>query len=113
MRTRLADQELPADAIDWLDGPTGATIDFSTGWTFTVKLCSAGTKTAALTKTSGITGAATLPNVTIDWSTTDFVGITTGVIYDMYIYARRGVDSKDRVFNPDNPPSFTLAAAPA
>lgn len=45
----------------------GTLIDFSTGYTFSFKIGTSGA-TAALTKTSGITGAATAPNVTVTWS---------------------------------------------
>ena len=62
-----ADQELPAIPVEWRDADR-AVIDFSTGWTFTAKVCAASTPTTiALTKTTGITGADTSPNVLIDW----------------------------------------------
>lgn len=112
------DQELPSIQINWLDG-TGATIDFSTGWTFTAKVVAATAPTTVLlTKTTGITGAASSPNVTIDWATTDFAGLAksdSGTRYLIWLYARRAADSKDRVFDPSgaSPLSFTLFTAPA
>lgn len=108
----LADQELPAIPVEWRDG-TGALIDFSTGWTFTAKVCAATTPTTiALSKTNGITGAATSPNVLIDWTTTDFSALTPGA-HIVQLYARRTSDSKDRVFRPAKPITFLLLAAPA
>jgi hypothetical protein len=111
-----ADQELPAIPLNWVDG-TGAIIDYSTGWTFTVKICLATAPTTTLaTKTTGITGAATAPNVTIDWVTADFTGLTAaaaGTSYVVHVTARRTSDSKDRVFNPGAPLKITLVPAPS
>jgi hypothetical protein len=112
MITLMKDQELPGDAVDWYDR-AGAIIDFSTGWTFTVKICAAGTTAVAATKTLGIVGGATIPNVTIAWSATDFTALTAGTTYVWYLYARRTADSLDRVFRPADPPAFQLVAAPA
>ena len=111
-----ADQELPVSTVEWLDN-TGATRDFSAGWTFTAKVCAASAATTVLlSKTTGITGAATLPNITIAWSTTDFSGLSaseTGAAYVCHLYARRTADTKDDVFSPGKPISFTLLTAPA
>ncbi len=57
--------ELPDDAFEWTDAQNQI-IDFSTGWTFEVEVGFPG-QAAVLTKTEGITGAATSPNVTIAW----------------------------------------------
>ena len=109
------DQELPAIPLRWTDADN-VLIDYSTGWTFTAKIANANTPTTiAATKTTGITGAATSPNVTIDWSTTDFAALTAtdnGTIYVVHVYARRTSDSKDRVFSPSKPIMFTLLTAP-
>lgn len=111
-----ADQELPALALSWLDRDRNV-IDFSTGWTFTVKIAArTAPSTVLATKTTGITGSATSPNVTIDWSTSDFAALTpdaTGTTYVVHVYARRNSDSKDRVFNPSSPVQITLYPAPA
>lgn len=65
--------ELPAFAL-WLTDSAGALIDFSSGYTFELKL-GYSTQTAWLTKTAGIVGAvgsgkapAGIPNVTVTWS---------------------------------------------
>lgn len=108
----MADQELPAIPVEWRD-KDGALIDFSSGWTFTAKVCAANTPTTiALTKTTGITGAATSPNVLIDWTTSDFASLTPGPQV-VHLYARRTSDSKDRVFRPAKPITFLLLTAPA
>lgn len=111
-----ADQELPAIPLTWRDSDNEI-IDFSTGWTFTVKTCNASAPSTVLaTKTTGITGTATAPNLTIDWSTTDFSALTAGAagtVYVAHVYARRTADNKDRVFSPAKPISFTLLPAPA
>jgi hypothetical protein len=108
--TYRKDQELPGVSLNWLDG-TGATIDFSTGWTFTVKVCAEGTTTTLVTKTTGITGASTLPNVRIDWSTTDWSTLTAGAVYDYLVIARRTSDSKDNEFKPGSPLKLQILAA--
>lgn len=114
--TYRKDQELPAIGVEWLDN-TGTTIDFSSGWTFSLKLCaSTAPSTVVATKTSGISGAASSPNVTIDWSTSDFSTLTaagSGTIYVAHLYARRTSDNKDNVFSPADPITVTLYPAPA
>ena len=68
----------------WLQDDDGTLIDFSSGYTFTLKIGQPG-NTALLTKTSGITGAAGAgtepsgtPNVTIAWTAGE-LNITTGI----------------------------------
>jgi hypothetical protein len=58
--------ELPDDAFEWTDAQNQV-IDFSSGWTFEV-LVGFPNQAPKLTKTAGITGAATSPNVTIAWA---------------------------------------------
>lgn len=107
------DQELPALPVTWKDRD-GAIRDFSSGWTFTVKIALADAPAVVLaTKSSGITGAATAPNVLIDWAVTDWDNLTAsaaGIKYVAHIYARRNADSKDAVFPPIE---FYLLTAPA
>jgi len=64
--------ERPSAQFWWLS-EAGTLIDFSAGYTFTLRIGTIGT-TALLTKTSGITGAAGsglqptgVPNLTVDW----------------------------------------------
>lgn len=105
-------QELPARTIDWYDAD-GTPVDFSSGWTFTVKVSAIAAPTTTLvTKTSGITGAATVPNVTIDWSTSELSSLTAaGARYVVRLIARRTADSKDRVFRPGDPIVLQLFSA--
>jgi len=86
--------EYPNVEITWLDS-AGNVINFSAGWTFTVKIGQAG-GAATVTKTTGITGAATAPNVIISWAAgeLDTLSATT---YAMDVIARETATSKDRV----------------
>lgn len=113
------DQELPALPLYWLDLHR-ATIDFSTGYTFTAKVAARSAPTTTLlTKTTGVAGAASLPNVTVDWSTTDWSALVTasgalppeGREFLVYVYARRTLDTKDRVFRPGRPVRLRLLPA--
>lgn len=103
--TYLANQESPGVQLVWQDG-TGAIIDFSTS-TMTVRLVnSAGTVT--LTKTTGVVGTATSPNVTVTWAPGE-LNLTPGD-YQLFVFARDAQD-RDRVFRPSNPPILTILAA--
>jgi len=104
--TYVADSENPETHLIWKDS-TGAVIDFSSGFTFSVRLTQEGITT--LTKTSGITGSATEPNLRIAWEE-DELNIASGV-YQLWVYARDGA-SRDRVFRPADPPLIRIIAAP-
>ena len=111
--TIVKDQELPAMAFEWRDS-SNALIDFSTGYTFTVKLATQLAPTVVvLTKTSGITGLATAPNVAVNWTSTDFASLVAGTTYVVWLYARRSADALDRVFSPALLPTVMVLAAPA
>lgn len=61
----------------WVDG-NGNVIDFSAGdWTYEVRLGFPG-REAEFSKTTGITGAATAPNITITWAPGDLDDLTPG-----------------------------------
>jgi hypothetical protein len=81
-------------ALTWLaDG--GVVIDL-TGHTFVATIGAQG-RTAVVTKSSGITGAATAPNLTIAWATTtDLNDLPTG-FYTLKVTATRTSDSKQRI----------------
>jgi hypothetical protein len=83
--------ELPDAEITWLDSSNNI-IDFSSGYTFVAKLGTPGS-TALLTKSSGITGAATAPNVLIAWTANE-LALTPGT-YSLDIIATTG--GKDRI----------------
>lgn len=87
--------ELPDRTFTWTNDDGSVIFDFSTGWTFTLKIGVPG-ETAVLTKTSGITGAAGSPNVTIVWAAGEFDNIPRGS-YLLQIFARQTSSGKDRV----------------
>ena len=85
----------------WIQDDDGDLIDFSSGYTFEVKIGQLGSA-AALTKTLLITGAAGAgteptgtPNITIAWSAGE-LDLTPGY-YDMQLTATTA--GTDRVFN--------------
>ena len=94
--------ELGDSGIYWKDGD-GALIDFSTGYTFSLKVYD-GATTALFTKTTGITGAAgslttPTPNVVVAWAiTAELTTITTPGTYPLRLTATRTADSKTRTF---------------
>lgn len=88
--------ELPDVEITWRDSD-GTVIDFSTGWTFIVRIGTTG-QAAVLEKTAGITGDNTSPNLIISWSNTELETIPVGP-YDLQVIARQTVSGKDRKFS--------------
>jgi hypothetical protein len=90
--------ELPDEAITWRDS-TGAVIDFSSGWTFTLRVGKPG-EDALIEKTTGITGASTAPNVTIAWDQGELEPLTPGV-WAVDITATRTSDDKQRTMRLD------------
>jgi hypothetical protein len=86
--------ELPDTAITWTD-ESGNLINFSSGWTFTVKVGDQG-KTALLTKSTGITGAAAAPNLTIAWAAGELDGVGSGA-WACQVTAHNTASAKDRI----------------
>lgn len=86
--------DLPDLGLEWRDA-NGSIIDYSSGHTFVVKVGVPGS-TALITKSTGITGAATAPNVTITWATSGELNTLTPGIYDADVAATRVADSKQR-----------------
>ncbi len=82
---------LPNFTDHWRN-PDGTTIDFSTGFTFTGKLYDPQNEVLWFTKTTGISGASTNPNLTVQWDATE-LNINPGM-YLFYITANRTADSK-------------------
>lgn len=86
----LADLE-----VIWSDSD-GAVIDFSAGYTFSLKVGVVG-QAASFTKTTNITGASTAPNLTVAWATSgELNGLSAGG-YTLQITATRAADSKTRI----------------
>lgn len=94
--TYIAGAELGDLEVTWQDSD-GAVIDFSTGYTFQVKVGRRGS--ASFTKTTGITGAATAPNVVIAWSTSGELNNLPANDYTVQIVATRDSDSKQRIMH--------------
>jgi hypothetical protein len=103
-----ADQELPSFAISWADRD-GNLIDFTSGYTFELKLAVDNVTAPVLVKTTGITGAATAPNIVVAWASGD-LNVAAGV-YKVYLKATTG--GNDRRFRPLDEPKITIKAAPA
>lgn len=93
--TYIKGAELADLAVTWQDSD-GDVIDFSTGWTFSVKVGQPG-EAAAFTKTTNITAAAAAPNVTVAWSTTNELNSLDPGGYAVQITATRSADSKTRI----------------
>lgn len=111
--TYVKNQELPAMSFEWRDN-TNTLVDYSTGYTLTVKVAAQTTPTVTvLTKSTGITGAATAPNVAVNWSTADLAALTAGTTYVIWLIATRTADSLHRVFSPALLPTMMVLAAPA
>lgn len=70
-------------------------IDF-TGYTFVVKVGPEGSTTSSFTKTTGITGTATDPNITVAWATTGELSTLAAGRYTIQLVATAG--GKDRIF---------------
>ena len=102
------DQEDPAYVVTWLDR-NGDPIDFSSGYTFSLKLVSATAGTTALTKTTGITGAATAPNVSVVWSAAELAAVAVGD-YIPHLTATTG--GRDRVMPDPAADIIEIYAAP-
>lgn len=101
VRAYRKDQSRPDIAIEWFDG--AGVIDFSSGWTFEVRIVAASDpSTVLVTKTAGIVGAATLPNVTIQPAVADWAPLTAtdaGVTYLLFLYATNA--SRPDVLDPE------------
>jgi len=66
--------------------------------------------TVALTKTSGISGSATSPNVTVTFATDEILALEGK--YQLHLRARDASD-KDRFFRPTQWPTVQIVAAPS
>lgn len=104
--TYRQDQESPSFAVAWSDRD-GNLINFSTDYTFELKLVNQSTGVVALTKTAGITGAATSPNVVAAWSTGELS--IAPAVYRVHLTATIG--GADRMFRPGDEPRLTIVAA--
>src|SRR5688572_24863757 len=85
--------ELPDIEVTWRDSD-GSIIDYSTGYTFTVRVGQLG-QAAVLTKVTGITGDNTVPNIIISWSNTEIESLPAAT-YVLEVIARHTATGKDR-----------------
>jgi hypothetical protein len=80
--------------IAWYDAKQQL-IDFNAGYSYQVKVGYQG-QSALITKTAGITGATTDPNLTIAWSVSDgFASLAPG-FYILQVTATRNADGRKR-----------------
>lgn len=103
--TRRVSHELPDVGFDWRDDQ-GALINFSSGYTFSLKIGADPAAAATVTKTTGFTGAATSPNLTISFAAAELDSLVASVAYTCQLSATTA--SKQRGF-----PDFTLWLTPA
>jgi hypothetical protein len=92
MPTYIQGAELDNTTIAWTDAD-GVAYDFSTGWTFSLKVGLRG-QTAVFTKTTGISGGAAVPNVTVVWATTGELNLLEEGTYVLQLEAIRTSDSR-------------------
>lgn len=93
--TYIQGAELPDVEITWMDSD-GSVIDFSTGWTFTVRIGVLG-QPASMEKTDGITGNAVAPNVVVIWDNVELENLPAAA-YALQVIARHTASGKDRKF---------------
>lgn len=87
--------DLPNLAVTWKDS-SGNVIDYSSGYTFAAKVGHRGT--TSFTKTTGITGAATSPNVLVQWANTGELNSLAPGIYVLEIIATETATTKQRKY---------------
>jgi hypothetical protein len=103
--TYYADQELPAFPLVWKDR-TGAFLDFTSGWTFTIEFVSNGV--VVLSKTTGFTGSDGSSGVNLLWQPTAEVFAALAGYYTVRYVARNTASGLDDVCET----SVTIKAKP-
>lgn len=93
MTSYVVGSDLPDLKLHWRDADK-ATIDLSTGWTVEARIGKM-REAPTVTKTAGITLAASNPNVTISWVAGELDGLAVGK-YQLLLVATRDSDSKER-----------------
>lgn len=82
--------------FEWRDG-AGDLVPFATGYTFSLQLGPAHKSSViSFTKTTGITGADTSPNVTVAWATAGELNTLEPGVYTLVIFARETATGRDR-----------------
>lgn len=103
----------PAMRLAWYDYTGTALYQMATGWTFTAKIVKMGTSIVLVTKTAGITGSNTSPNVIVDFESADFSALPggSGTYYEVIVTATPS-GGDPIVFEGDTQlPRFELLAA--
>lgn len=88
--------DLPDTQITLRNGD-GTYPDFSSGYTFSIKVAPAGSTTATFTKSTNVTGAAgsaTVANLTISWATSGELNSLTAGYYILQVTVTRTSDSR-------------------
>ncbi len=88
--------DLPDTQITVRNGD-GTYPDFSSGYTFAVKVAPAGSTSASFTKSTSITGAAgsaTVANVSVSWATSGELNSLTAGYYILQLQVTRSSDSR-------------------
>lgn len=109
MMTIYADREDPPWSVEWRNS-AGEIRDFSTGYTFRVEFLTTRTKRIFYTKTSGIAGASTSPNIVVSWAVgelADKVGK-----FKLRLVAKNTATDRESVFREGSLPSLHVLAAP-
>lgn len=88
--------DLPDLGLVWKD-TAGTLINFSDGWTFEAKIGRLG-EAAQFVKSTGITGAATSPNVLVQWATTGELNALDPGTYTLQLAATRTADGRTRLY---------------
>jgi len=109
-RKYYADAELPSLPYHWFDG-AGNIINFAAGWTFHLEFLTKRSERLIYTKSAGITGAATLPNVTVNWASGELASIPPDV-YKTRLTATRVADGFGRIFMKDSLPEIHILPIP-
>ena len=86
---------LPDAAFCWQDN-NGDVIDFSSGWTFELKLGRTPAP-SVVTKTAGITGQSTAPNIIVQWAPNELAVLTPG-FWTIQLTATY-TDGRQRIFS--------------
>jgi hypothetical protein len=94
MPTYIQGEELDDMPVTWTNAAR-TLYDYSTGWTFSVKVGEKG-QTASFTKTTGITGDDADPNITVTWATTGELNSLAAGKYTVQIEAIRTSDGRSR-----------------
>jgi hypothetical protein len=85
--------EHPDIRLTWLSD-AGTVIDFSAGYTFELKIGHGGSA-AVLTKSTGIAGAQTSPNITVTFFAAELDSLPAG-LYEGQLRANLTASNKDR-----------------